>query len=467
MNPPAAGYSATYPEEKGPEMRGLLTPPPVGPPGYAAVYQPSSTYVNPQERPRNARRRRFWHFLACTVLFFVALHLLLHQRPFKKGLGPLPWSEISPGTTEPEAQWSPSICEDNVNWKDDSDRAPTHGYHYRAHTTLTLPVSAEELSFIAEGANAYGTFDVSQDAHTDSENAVVDIEVEYRVSDALDDATVCRTHAGQGKWGLGIFTPRWSHPHNERQLRFFVHVHLPSSDKLNIKRFFTDLPIFRHHLAELADTVHFEEVSLRSSNSPIDVDSLAADRVRATTSNTAIRGKFNTSTTLELQTLNAPIVAEATLVNGRGEQPTRLILKTSNAHIDSSVHLQSSTSSATGGKYDVSARTSNGPIDVSIIDAPVGHTLTLDAHTSNVGAHVALPKTFEGSFDLQSSRWFRPTVEWDQDVEDPAGKRRTRHVELHTINGGSVRGNAWWEEGRKNEGTVTVATSNAAVRLEL
>ena len=83
MSSPAANNQTTYPAEKGPEMRGLLTPPPLAP-GYAAVYQPPHTYVIPQNCPRNVRRRRFWHFLACSVLFFFALHLLLHKRHFRK-----------------------------------------------------------------------------------------------------------------------------------------------------------------------------------------------------------------------------------------------------------------------------------------------------------------------------------------------------------------------------------------------
>ena len=137
------------------------------------------------------------------------------------------------------------------------------------------------------------------------------------------------------------------------------------------------------------------------------------------------------------------------------------------SRIDSSVHLQSNTSSASGGKYDVLAHTSNGPLDLSVLDAPVDHTLALDAQTSNVGARVSLHKTFEGSFDLQSSRWFRPTVEWDKDVEDPAGKDRTRSVEFHSIRGGSAQGNAWWEKGNENKGSAKVVTSNAPLRLQL
>ena len=46
--------------------------------------------------------------------------------------------------------------------------------------------------------------EISQTADAGA-NAIVDIEVEYRQPDALDAATVCRTHPDDNKYGLGIF----------------------------------------------------------------------------------------------------------------------------------------------------------------------------------------------------------------------------------------------------------------------
>ena len=63
------------------------------------------------------------------------------------------------------------------------------------------------------------------------------------------------------------------------------------------------------------------------------LQSLAGNRVRVNTRNTSIRGKFNVSTALDLETTNAPIDVEASLVNGDGEEPTRLIIKTSNGYV--------------------------------------------------------------------------------------------------------------------------------------
>ena len=85
---------------------------------------------------------------------------------------------MGPGSAAPESRYSPSVCEDKATWTDDSSRDPLPGFHYRARTSFTLPVSAEELSFIAEGANMFGSFDVTRDADADSQDAIVEVEVE-------------------------------------------------------------------------------------------------------------------------------------------------------------------------------------------------------------------------------------------------------------------------------------------------
>ena len=61
--------------------------------------------------------------------------------------------------------------------------------------------------------------------------------------------------------------------------------------------------------------------------------SVAANRVAIRTTNAPIRGTFNASSALLLETANAPIVVRANLVNGAifGEgQPTVATLRTAN-----------------------------------------------------------------------------------------------------------------------------------------
>ena len=78
MQPPAAGQIS-------PEKTPLVSPP-QPPPGYygtqgVVYYQPPSDVIV-QDRPRNVRRRRFWHFLACTFVAVAGLHILFKHGSF-------------------------------------------------------------------------------------------------------------------------------------------------------------------------------------------------------------------------------------------------------------------------------------------------------------------------------------------------------------------------------------------------
>lgn len=138
------------------------------------------------------------------------------------------------------------------------------------------------------------------------------------------------------------------------------------------------------------------------------------------------------------------------------------------SRIDSAIVLASNTSDATKGKYEVTARTSNAALHLTFFDAPVDHSLNLEAHTSNALAEVTLHKTYEGTFDLSSSRYYGPIVQWNKDAEDPKGHGRQRRVHFETESRGHVHGDvAWDSEGGAKSGSVNVGTSNAKVHLTL
>ena len=75
--------------------------------------------------------------------------------------------------------------------------------YYHASTSVSLPVSAEELSFV-ESNFTQGTFNVSQTSDVGS-MAVVDINVFYRQPRMLQDINICRLRPSETKWRLGIF----------------------------------------------------------------------------------------------------------------------------------------------------------------------------------------------------------------------------------------------------------------------
>ena len=70
-------------------------------------------------------------------------------------------------------------------------------------------------------------------------------------------------------------TPKyWEYVREEDRLYFDVTVYLPAGvgrNRLRIKNFETDLPLFHHETGALAETVTFDKLSLKGSNSDMDI----------------------------------------------------------------------------------------------------------------------------------------------------------------------------------------------------
>ena len=136
------------------------------------------------------------------------------------------------------------------------------------------------------------------------------------------------------------------------------------------------------------------------------------------------------------------------------------------SHVNTDVTLATNTSDGTHGQYHVTTRTSNAPLRLTVLDAPVDSVLTASAHSSNSPVHVTLHETYEGSFDASASSWFHPEVRW-KPVEDPAGRGRQRYVQVESDKRSHVRGFAFWDLESKERGSVTLDTSNSPLRLDL
>ncbi|KAI0755025.1 hypothetical protein C8Q80DRAFT_1117540 [Daedaleopsis nitida] len=427
-------------------------------PPASAVYP--AYMVVPMDHKTARRRRPLWHYLA-GVLFIISATGLLrlgNKGHFEHTVGRVPYSKHGP-----------SSCFDPVNWTIPADgSADDSSYH--ASTSMIFPIDSQEIRFVADGALQYGDFEVSQDNHEHSDSVIVNVDVAYSHPDALDEATVCRTHPDESKWGLAIFTPHWSAPHLDRSLRFRIHLRLPAATpgktlRLNALR--THLPLFTHRLPALADSVYFDSIKLKSENAPIQADSLRGNRIWFSSRNGVIEGNFTASDLLDLHTANAHIDVHAELINGNAST-TRLFLTTSNARINGEITLISNTSAATEGNFHVVARSLNAPLKLAFEDAPVDSSLTVTASTSNSPARVALHSTFEGVFDLMSSSIFRPEVDLGP-VDDPAERGRTRQVRFSTQKGTRRSGSVSWGkgDGATSGGRVVVETTNAPLSLVL
>ncbi|THH00171.1 hypothetical protein EW026_g2301 [Hermanssonia centrifuga] len=354
--------------------------------------------------------------------------------------------------------------------------APPDHHHesftHAARTSLELPLSSDLLYILSRGVLSHGVIQINDHGDSDSDVAVVGVTFLYNSPSVLDVAKVCALGHGEGKHGVGIFTPMHrSHPKHEHRTRFVVDVTLPSSSSsspLVIKRFETDMPIFTHYIHDLENTVDFHSLKLRTSNGPIVARSVFAQEGFIQTSNGPIVGNFSSSDSLVLRTSNGVIHANVTLSSGDSHQETKLDLKTSNSPITSNITLVSTTEDGTGGAFKVNTKTSNGPLVIGYPSAPIDSHLDFEARSSNSPVRATLHETYEGDFFLRSSAWFPTSVEHDDSIEDPAGKDRKRQVDIHKVSRGVIEGSVKWVPSEeKQAGTVRISTSNSPVQLTL
>ncbi|CCM02993.1 uncharacterized protein FIBRA_05108 [Fibroporia radiculosa] len=446
-------------------------------PDYQATYSVQHIVPVVDQRPRRRAKVRFLHaFVLAGLLFFFLPPLTTHAiRGSTHILNH--WFGKDRKTSMPLLVETPESCVETASW--------THGpprQHYQfahsAETSFELPLSSDILFFLSRGhaAFAHGSIEISDTGKEGSDMAQVDIVGHYNdIDDFLGLTSVCTLQPEDGHNGVGIFAPlHWSgHHDSRRQIRFQVFVRLPasssSSTATSIKKLATDMSQFVHYVADIKDTIFFDKLILRGANAPIHVETLFAEVVDVHTSNGPIHGSFNASKALLLHTSNAPIKTDIGLFNAADDTHTELSLHTSNGPIATNISLFSIADNSMGGTFDVDIHTSNSPMNVAFLEAPVDHTLNMKAHTSNSPARATLHKTYEGSFALSSSRFFRPSVHADNSVEDPAGHQRQRTVRTNTIAGSLVKGDVKWipSERETEVGRVEISTSNLGLDLFL
>jgi hypothetical protein len=215
-----------------------------------------------------------------------------------------------------------------------------------------------------------------------------------------------------------------------------------------------------------------------------------------------VRGTFNVSTSLHIQSCNSPISAVVNAFNQDNAVPTKVRIHTTNRSVpshfsplfcefvDSNSHplpsfppfpnarsplhaelaLISTDENKASGAFFVDTRTSNSPLAVNFTEQAPDALLKLRAHTSNSPAFIHLDPSFEGTFKLHTSI-FHPRVS-HEDVEDPAGRGRKRVVHEKSVGRGGrvVVGNAEWvpqDEKVAPHGKVEVSTTHSPLRLSL
>lgn len=124
--------------------------------------------------------------------------------------------------------------------------------------------------------------------------------------------------------------------------------------------------------------------------------------------------------------------------------------------------------SRVGGLFEMTLMTSNAPIDLSLVSAPLNSTIQIYSTTSNSHSSAKVWRAFEGPFELSTSN--APlTAEVKMNSEDDPQLTLPEHLDgrkpaiiVTSPNKRQVSGSFWWGEtgARSTLSKATMSTSN-------
>ncbi|KAJ7884144.1 hypothetical protein B0H14DRAFT_3432559 [Mycena olivaceomarginata] len=234
------------------------------------------------------------------------------------------------------------------------------------------------------------------------------------------DTKVCLVTGPDGETGVGLFSKgAWFSPGRETSF-VKINVLLPRpKTPLRLKGIVANLPNFSLNVGNLEDSIDFGSATFTTSNSPVNVKSLTADRARLHSSNgritadslispdltvqtfnSGISGTFNTSGTLKITTSNAPIKVTVNLESNDKNRPTAVHLRTSNHRW---TQMFSSPPTRARAATSSSRRTPpTGPSPSPSRTRPRTASSSLTARTSNKPAEVRLHGAYQGAFSVST-----------------------------------------------------------------
>ncbi|KAF8273741.1 hypothetical protein EI94DRAFT_1826128 [Lactarius quietus] len=454
----------------------VAPPPTMQPPSYQISMVHSD--IEPAIHYRRRRFRRLFHlFFAALFIWVTARYVLRHCERRRFGpphLDSLHWGpDFGLGVPRTHPGESIDSCVESADWTeiDPPEEHDSHELPVWQRAELSLPTDADDVFLLSRGTHALGHLQVIE--VSDREDIGVEVIVGYHdVGDLFERSSLCTLRRGDNGHGIGIFTPRFDHRHHERDRIFFnITLSLPENKEVvTLPHFETRLPSFSQVVAGLP-THDFASISLHSTNRPILVHNIVGDKIRIRSRNGPIEGSFNTSSSLDVQTSNSPVRVVVNAFNQNNSAPTSVKIRTRNGLLSADLSLVSTFENGTSGAFTVVTRTSNSPLDINFSDHAPDGLLRLDARTSNSPAQVSLHPSFEGTLQLRTSL-FAANVSPDLEVEDPAGRGRTRSVNVSTIGRHSriLHGDVSWkpeDEALKPDGKVEVLTSNSPLQVRL
>ncbi|EMD37881.1 hypothetical protein CERSUDRAFT_114518 [Gelatoporia subvermispora B] len=285
---------------------------------------------------------------------------------------------------------------------------------YRADLQYNLTVHKDlsihsNTSYSATGAampNVGGSFFLDVNPDPTVSDAQVAVSMYYSDIDVRSSTSVCHMNDSSSN-GLYIFVPQNLSVLDS--LSFNVTLLLPqNASSLYVDQLSTILPHFDQQIASIASQVSFGTLLLGGANSTITADSLRAESLTVQSAFGEIKGTFNVTTSLVLDTINAPITADIYLDNdGSCTDPVQLQLSTGNSPLIANITLSLKTSPSSTYKsgqpdFVTHAQTFSAPLAISVQHAPLSQNTVhhMWAETSLAPAVVNVDHRYAGTFEV-------------------------------------------------------------------
>jgi len=217
-----------------------------------------------------------------------------------------------------------------------------------------------------------------------------------------DQTAVCFNEQGANR-GLSIFIPS----DIGGSLALHINVVLPQVNS-TISSFTTSLPMFSQDFDDLRQYLSFDQFNLQGSHCPINCKSLQAPQISVTNTLAHIRGRFNVTDSLFLDSIKGPIITNITLSPRPGlTQPTMLNLVTGNSTINASITLNALVNTSISSSlptFFASVQNFDGPLqlDVAYDNASLPSPFQLKVQNNGAPSIISMDSTFQGFFSAQT-----------------------------------------------------------------
>jgi len=320
----------------------------------------------------------------------------------------------------------------------------------------------------------YGGLMIGMNPDQEIKDAVLSVTMQASSTEISGATNVCFSKIDNA-CDLVLFVP--DHLSDSDFLRFNITLLFPySTTPYTVDKLATWLPMFTQVFGEMDKQLTFNDATIEGSSSSFDAGYIQANNLLVKTALAEIKGKFQVNQSLTLDTIEAPINADITLVNDwTRHAPTYLTLDTGNGNINTQIHLLAPRPLHEHHTvFFTSIKTFNASLKVSVThdNSTPPSEFHLRAQNNLAESQISVDQKYQGTFDLQT-KLASASVQ-PQNVThlvDPLGENRQRHYQYDYMSATRIFGWVGWGQRpaatHYHQGHVELASSHSPVVLQL